>query len=339
MPATIHDVAKRAGVGIGTVSSVLNDSRPVNKATRQKVLDAIADLDFVPNPSGRRLSIGKTHTIGVVIPFFTIASQTERLRGVMSVIAGSDYDISLYSIETVLQRNKILERAPRRGRIDGLLIFSLIPSEDDLRRIQRGKIPTVLVEGYHPNICSISIDDIGAAREAVEYLINLGHNKIGYIGDLLDDPFGTYFSRNRYQGYCQALENAGLPILSEYCRLGWHDRDEARQMAMSLLELPDPPTAIFAFSDEQALGVLEAARDLGVNVPGNLSVVGYDDIRLAHFAQLTTVRQNLFESGVRGVSLLLDLIDNPDQADMHFDMPAELVIRRTTAPPAKKSGE
>jgi LacI family transcriptional regulator len=113
VPATIHDVARQAGVGIGTVSSVINNSRPVNTETRRRVLEAIKELDFIPNPSGRRLSMGKTHTIGVVIPFFTIASQAERLRGVMSIIAGSDYDISLYTIETVPQRNKVLQKVAR----------------------------------------------------------------------------------------------------------------------------------------------------------------------------------------------------------------------------------
>lgn len=333
MPATIHDVAKKAGVGIGTVSSVLNNSRPVNKATRQRVLNAIAELDFVPNLSGRRLSMGKTHTIGVVIPFFTIASQTERLRGVMSVIAGSDYDISLYTVETVSQRNKVLQRVPRRGRIDGLLIFSLAPSNDDLHRIAQGNIPVVLVEGYHPDVYSISLDDVAGSRQAVEHLIKLGHKKIGYIGDYLDDPFGTYFSRNRYKGYCLALESASLPVQPDFQRLGWHDRSEARQMTKELLDLPDPPTAIFAFSDEQALGVIEAARELGLAIPDDLSVVGYDDIRLAHFAQLTTVRQNLFESGIMGVEALLGLIENPTRPPQHIQLSTELVIRHTTAPP------
>lgn len=277
--------------------------------------------------------MGKTHTIGVVIPFFTIASQTERLRGVMSVIAGSDYDISLYTVETVSQRNKVLQRVPRRGRIDGLLIFSLTPTDDDLHRIIHGNIPVVLVEGYHPDVYSISLDDVTGARNAVEHLIQLGHTKIGYIGDYLEDPFGTYFSRNRYKGYCLALKNANLIVRPDFQKQGWHDRNEARQMAKELLALPDPPTAIFAFSDEQALGVIEAARELGITVPDELSVVGYDDIRLAHFAQLTTVRQNLFESGVMGIEALLGLIDNPIRSPRHIQLPTELVIRHSTAPP------
>lgn len=333
LAVTIHDVAERAGVGIGTVSSVLNNSRPVQEATRQKVLAAIADLDFIPNPSGRRLSIGKTHTIAVVITFFTTACQIERLRGVMSVIIESDYDISLHIVETIAQRNKVLQTVPRRGRVDGLLVFSLKPTDQDLHRIQEQDVPVVLVESSHPNFSYISVDDVTGARLAVEHLIKLGHRKIGYISDYLDDPFGTFFSRNRYQGYCQALQAAKIPMNPVYHRQGSHNRESGRRMALELLKLPDPPTAIFAFSDELALGVLEAARDLCLTVPDELSVVGYDDIELAHFAQLTTVRQHLFESGVRGVELLLNTIHQKDAPLTQIQIPTELVVRHTTAPP------
>lgn len=333
MPNTIHDVAKRAGVGIGTVSSVINNSRHVNETTRQRVLSAIAELDFVPNPSGRRLSMGKTHTLGIIIPFFTGSSQVERLRGVMSVIASSDYDISLFTIETFTQRNKVLQTVPRRGRVDGLLIFSMTLSESDVRRICQEEIPAVLVETSHPALPSIFVDDVAAAYSAVKHLIDLGHRRIGYISDYLDDPFGT-FSRNRYVGYQQAHEEAGLPVCPDYLRQDDHSRANGRRMALELLHLPHPPTAIFAYSDEFALGVLDAAGELNLQVPRDLSVVGYDDIELAHFAQLTTVRQHLFDSGVQGVEVLLDAIDNKSETSpIQLQLPTELVIRHTTAPP------
>jgi DNA-binding LacI/PurR family transcriptional regulator len=279
--------------------------------------------------------MGKTHTIGVVIPFFTTASQIERLRGVMSIIAESDYDINLFSVETVAQRKSILQTVPHRGRIDGLIIFSLNPTEDDLRRLSTANIPTVLVEAFHPNLHSIFLDDVAASRHAVEYLIALGHRKIGYISDYLDDPFGSLYSRNRYSGYRQALQAAGLPVRPDYHRQVWPGREEGYQMAFDLLNLDDPPTAIFAYSDELALGVLEAARDLKFTVPVDLSVIGYDDIRLAQFAQLTTVRQYLFESGVQGVELLFEVINTPTMPLVHRQLPTELIIRQTTAPPSR----
>lgn len=335
MPVTIHDVAERAGVGIGTVSSVLNDSRPVHEATRQKVLKAIAELDFVPNPSGRRLSIGKTHTVAVVITFFTSASQIERLRGAMSVIVESDYEISLFVVETVAQRDKILQTVPRRGRVDGLLIFSLNPTDEELNRIQQEDIPVVLVEAAHQDFSHIALDDVAGSRAAAQHLIDLGHQDIAYIGEKLDDAFGIFFSRNRYQGCRQALQAANLPIRPPCLGQGKQNREGGRQMALDLLQSDNPPTAIFAYSDEIALGVLEAARDLGMSVPDDLSLVGYDDIELAHFAQLTTVRQHLYESGKEGVKLLLDAIHQPDIPISQQQMPTELVIRHTTAPPRR----
>lgn len=336
MPATIHDVAKKAKVGIGTVSSVLNNSRPVNEDTRKRVLAAIAELNFVPNSSGRRLSLGKTNMIGVVIPYFSTPAQVERLRGAMSVLAESDYDVSLFTVETASQRKKILKTVPHHGRIDGLIIFSLNPTEEDLFHILQKNVPTVLVEAMHPDLNSIYLDDVGASQEAVEYLIKLGHRRIGYISDALDHAFGSHFCRNRYEGYCRALKNFGIPITAEYHRQGDVSREAARKMALYLLQLPNPPTAIFAYSDVQALGVLEAARDLNVSVPDELSVVGYDDIETAYFARLTTVRQRLYESGVSGVHLLLETMSGEGMPLKCIQLPTELIIRQTTAPPKER---
>lgn len=333
MPTTIHDVAKRAGVGIGTVSSVMNHSRPVNETTRQKVLTAVAELNYVPNPSARSLSMGKTHTIAVVVPFFTSAAQMERLRGVMSVIAESDYDINLFAVETIPQRDKVLQSI-HQGSVDGLLIFSLYSNDSDLERIAQEKIPTVLVESTHPTLPHLFVDDIAAAKTAVNHLIDLGHRRIAYISSYLDDPFGSPFSYNRYLGYCQALQEAGLDVEANYQLQGKHNRESGRTMAHHLLTQADRPTAVFTFSDELALSVLETARDLQIAIPQELSVVGYDDIELAHFAQLTTIRQHLFASGQQAVSWLLELIGTtPNPANTSRAMTPELIIRQTTAPP------
>lgn len=335
MPATIHDVAKRAGVGIGTVSRVLNDSGHVREATRQKVLIAIEELDFTPNPLGRHLSMGKTQMIAVIMPFFTGPSQGERFRGVMSVITASDYDINLFSFETVSQRDKVLQKVLHHGRVDGLLIFSINPTETDLRRIYRENLPTVLVEVDNPHLSRIVRDDVTAARLATQHLVDLGHQKIGYIGDYLNDPLGFPFSRNRFLGYCQTLEAAGIPLRSSYQRQRGCNREDGRQMALELLNLSDPPTAIFAYSDVHALGIIDAAHDLKLDIPGDLSIIGYDDIAPAHFVRLTTVRQQLFESGWQGINLLLKLMAEPDTPPIKLELPTELVVRQTTATPCR----
>jgi len=155
------------------------------------------------------------------------------------------------------------------------------------------------------------------------------------VGDLLETPFKFTSARDRYHGYRQALYEAEIPFNPDYFRAGDHGRHQARRMAYELLTMPLPPTAIFATSDTQALGVLEATRELGLSVPNDLSVMGYDDIEVAEYLNLTTTRQSLFESGQRGAELLLELIATPDYHPnpVHITIPTDLIVRGTTAPP------
>jgi len=329
-PATIRDVAKRAGVGVGTVSRVLNDRPFVSDATHQKVLSAIEALDYTPSPIARRLSLRKTLTIAVIVPFFTRPSFVERLRGVEFALADSEYDLVLFNVETTDKRDAYFHDVPRRERVDGLLIISLSPRDADVERFLQAKVPTVLVDARHPRLSRAVIDDVAGGRLATQHLIELGHRKIAYVSDFLENPFNFVSSRDRHEGYRQALTAAGIPFQPAYHQQGEHGRQQAREMAHTLLALPDPPTAIFAASDTQAIGVLEAAQDAGVSVPEGLSVIGYDDIEIAEYLQLTTIRQPLFASGVEGVELLLEAIANPPPTAQQVHLPTRLVARRTT---------
>jgi DNA-binding LacI/PurR family transcriptional regulator len=332
--ATIRDVAKRAGVGVGTVSRVLNEHPSVRDGTRQKVLSAIDELDYTPNPIARRLSLGKTLSIAVIVPFFTRPAFIERLRGIEYALADSEYDLILFNVETTTRRDDTFRTVPRRERVDGLLILSLSPSDSDVDRFLQAGVPTVLVDTRHPRLSRVVSDDVAGGRMATQHLIVLGHRRIGFVGDQLDNAFNFVSSHDRYQGYHEALAEAGIPFRPEYRRQGEHGREEARQMARALLALPDPPTAIFAASDTQAFGVLEATQDAGLQVPKELSVIGYDDIEIAEYLHLSTIRQPLFASGVEGVELLLESIANPPPAPHRVLLPVELVVRGTTAPPA-----
>jgi DNA-binding LacI/PurR family transcriptional regulator len=332
-PATIRDVAKQAGVGVGTVSRVINDSPSVREVTRQKVLQAIADLDYSPSPIARRLSLRKTLTIAVVVPFFTRPSYVERLRGIEAIIADSEYDLILFNVETPAKRDRCFRDVPRRERVDGLMIISLSPCDEDVDRFLRARVPTVLLDARHPRLSRAIADDVDGGRMATQHLIDLGHRKIGYVSDLLENPFNFVSSRDRYTGYRQALDAAGIPFRPEYHQQDRHGRHQAREMARTLLTLPDPPTAIFAASDTQALGVLEAAQELDLNVPRDLSVIGYDDIEIAEFLELTTMRQLLFESGQEAVRLLLDTIDSPSAEPTRSVLLPRLIVRGTTASP------
>ncbi len=331
MAATIHDVAKRAGVGIGTVSSVINNSRAVNEETRKRVMQAIAELDYTPHPAARQLSSGKTFNIGAIIPFFTRPAAVERLRGVMSVIAPSEYDFTLFSVETSAQRAEQLKDVPRRGRVDGLIIFSCPPTPREAQRILASNIPTVLIDGYHPDLNCIYIDNVAGGYTATKHLIELGHRRIGYLGDPIDDPIGFFVSRDRFQGYRRALDEAGIPFNPAYHREGQHSLESGREMARSLLQQPNPPTALFAFSDTIAFGVMEAAKELGLSIPDDLALIGFDDIELARLYGLSTMRQQLFQTGVTGAEMLLNLIGNPDTEQRQIQLSTELIVRHSTA--------
>jgi LacI family transcriptional regulator len=334
--ATIRDVAKKAGVGLGTVSRVINESPKVSDTTRKRVLQAISELNYVPNPTARRLSMGKTLTIAVIVPFFTRPAEIERLRGVENMLADSDYDLIIYNVETVQRRDACMRELPRRERADGVMIISLSPRNEDLPYLVHADVPIVLVDANHPSLNLLNrviVDDLEGGRIATQHLINLGHKRIGYISDFLDNPFNFTSSRDRYNGYRQALNAAGIGFRPEYHCQGEHGRSEAYSLALDILALPQPPTAIFAASDTQAMGVLQAAREMNLRVPEDLSVIGYDDIEVAEYLTLTTIRQLLYESGQRGVELLLDILHNPRAKPKCEVMPTELIIRETTAPP------
>jgi DNA-binding LacI/PurR family transcriptional regulator len=336
-PVTIRDVAKRAEVGVATVSRVLNDNPSVREVTRQKVLTAIEALNFTPNSIARRLSLRKTLAIAVIVPFFTRPSFVERLRGVEYLLTDTEYDLILFNVETTAKRDACFKNIPRRERVDGLLLISLSPRDTDADRFLQAGVPTVLVDAHHPQLNRVVVDDVDGGHLATRHLIDLGHRKIGYVSDRLDNPFHFVSSQERYTGYRQALAEADIPFRPEYHRQGEHGRQEAHQMGCELLSLADPPTAIFAASDIQAIGVLGAARDAGLKVPEELSVIGYDDIEIAEYLHLTTIRQPLFASGVEGVELLLETIAAPPPTTPRRVLQAiELIIRDTTAPLNKK---
>lgn len=333
MPATIRDVARRASVGVGTVSRVLNESPSVREETRQRVLAAIEDLDFIPNPIARQLSTGQTLTIGVILPYLTMPSYIERLRGVQSKLADSKYDLVLFAIENPTQRDAYFENLSLKSRVDGVLLISLPPNDEQASRLAKSNVPSVLIDGYHPSLYCVRPDDVQGGRIATQHLIELGHYKIAYLSDHLDTPFHPSM-RLRYQGYRETLDVENIPFNPEYQIEGDRGRLNARAMARELLSLDDPPTAIFAASDTQAIGAIEAAVELGFHVPKDLSVVGYDDIRDAAYLELTTIDQHLVASGVEGAKMLLDLLDDSKQGiQSKQTISVDLVVRGSTRPP------
>jgi LacI family transcriptional regulator len=329
----ISDVAAHASVGVGTVSRVLNSSGNVAPATRTKVLAAIEELGYRPDENARSLARGRRGAVAVVIPFFTHPSAVERLRGVLEVMGDDPIQVVAFNVATPEQRVRQLTELRMLDQTDGLLIFSLSPQEEEVAALRRAGITVVLVDCAHPRMTRVVVDDVHGGALATQHLVDLGHRRIAFVGDSWPPGYGFRSSARRQEGYARALAAAGLAAPDAYVRTGRYGRVTAHRLTRELLALPEPPTAIFAASDSQALGVLEAVHDAGLSVPGDLSVVGFDDLDVAAYVGLTTVRQPLHQSGRRGIQLLLAALHHGSGSPVEERLPLELVVRHTTAPP------
>ena len=329
---TIARVAAEAGVGVGTVSRVLNGSPSVSEDTRRRVLEAIATLDYQPSAVARALSTGRTHAVGVVAPFFTRPSVIERLRGVSRTLAGEDWQLILFDVERAAQRRDAFRSLAVRGRVDGILSISLSPTEREAGRLESTGVPIVLLDREHASLPAITIDDVEGGRLAARV-----PDRPGPRAARVPRRRGGQRVRLRLQraparglrgGACAA---AGLPLPPEWVVRRPHSREAARDGAAELLAAAERPTAIFATSDVQAIGVLEAAHAAGIAVPGQLSVVGFDDVEAAGYTGLTTVAQPLEESGALGAAMLLRALAGDDVESRR--LPLAIVERATTGPP------
>jgi DNA-binding LacI/PurR family transcriptional regulator len=329
----IRDVAARAGVGVGTVSRVLNDSPGVASATRKRVRAVMEELGYRPSATARNLSLGRTETLGVIAPFFTSPSVVERLRGIDDVVGDSVYDLTLFNIETRDQRRAALRRFARRERVDGVIVISLPLTVAEVRALDRAGVPAVLVDVAQGMLPHVAIDDVAGGALAARYLLDVGHRHVGFIGDVKDEAFGFASSERRLQGFRSALREAGATLPAGYVKRGPFGRESAGQLTRQLLGLRQRPTAVFAASDVQAFGVLDAAARVGLTVPDDLSVMGFDDIELASAIGLTTVRQPLRESGRIGAQMLLGALDGDGHAPTALP-DLTVVERRTVAPVA-----
>ncbi len=273
---TIRDVARHAKVGVGTVSRVLNDSPLVSDEARRRVRRTIDELGYRRSSAARNLSLGRTQMIGVVAPFFTSASVLERLRGVVDQLRDhGDYDLVLFDVETLVQREDAFRSFARTDRVDGLLVMSLRPTDEEVESLRREGLPVVLVDVVHPELPRVVIDDTLGGTLATEHLLAKGHTEIGFVGDAVS-PFGFTSSERRRQGMARALRRAGIRRNGALEVRAPHGREQARESAERLLNLPDRPTAIFAASDVQAMGVLASRPGQG---PSRARGPGRDRLR------------------------------------------------------------
>jgi LacI family transcriptional regulator len=322
--ATIGDVARKADVSVSTVSKVLNGRYGVAASTAARVQEVIEQLGYEPSLVARSLRSNQTNVIGVLVAEFEPFS-TELLKGVSKAIGGSGYELLAYSGGGRSGGNEGWERrylSRLSGTlIDGAILVTPTVVDGDYR------IPVVAVDPHtgSSDLPTVDSDNLAGAVLATEHLIRLGHRRIGFLRGRTD----LDSARLREEGYRTALATAGIPLDPDLVRVGGYREESAEQPARELLTLPERPTAIFAANDLSAIRTMEVARSLGLNVPGDLSVIGFDNIPESALTTppLTTINQPIQQMGFVAMRLLIDLIDGTEIPDPHRQLPTALVSR------------
>jgi DNA-binding LacI/PurR family transcriptional regulator len=330
---TIKDVADAAGVSTATVSRALRGLPNVDAATRDRIQRIATDLDYVISPSASRLASGRTGSIAVITPYIARWFFSTVLSGVESVLQNAGMDLLLMSVSTPEGQHR-LPPAPRlRRRVDGVLVIALPPQDPQLHEVLELKMPTSLIGVALDGVPSVTIDDVLAGQIATQHLINLGHERIGVItGAAVETPFTA--DTDRYRGYENAMRDAGLPIDPLLEAFGYFTIAGGEQAMTALLTQRNPPTAVFAMSDEMAFGAMKAMRAHGLTPGKDISLVGIDGHDMSEFLDLTTVVQPVQDLGrIAAEALVLQLRSTtPDIAADAIRLPTQLVVRGSTAP-------
>jgi LacI family transcriptional regulator len=336
---TIRRLAEVSGVSIGTVSRALNGYADVRPETRERIMRLARELDYTPAAAARSLKTQRSHVIGVFLdtgeghpdlqhPFFH-----EVLVGLKNTIGHGGYDLLLFASEhpgNGYGTHSYLKRA-RHHNVEGVVLMGLDPEDPDVRRLVRSELPTVGVDVAldGPATAFVISDNVDGASRAVRHFHSIGHRRIATITGMVETRTGS----DRLRGYRQALQACGLAYRDEYVAYGDFYFETGHAAARKLLALDEPPTAIFAASDMMALGVIRAAAEAGLTIPGDLSVVGFDDIQLAEHIHppLTTLAQDKAGLGVAAARALLRQIEGADTAEP-VTLPVSLIVRGSTAP-------
>ncbi|MBK6644854.1 MAG: LacI family DNA-binding transcriptional regulator [Anaerolineales bacterium] len=327
---TIYDVARLSGVSIATISRALNSPDKVNPETRTKVMEAIDRLGFVPKAEARARALQSANRIGVITPFFTAPSFVQRLRGVAGTLSRANYELVIYPVDSVEHMQGYISSIPIMGNLDGLIIMSLAIEKTDARRLIENGMQTVLIEFSHEELNSIIINDEQGGRMVAEYLIQKGHKSLGFLGDIEPpERYAIHPVKSRLEGFKKTLEEAGVSFPKKNIKQALYSQENSRQAAYELLSMSSRPTALFAASDIQALSVMKVARQLNLRIPDDLAVIGFDDIDMADYVDLTTVRQHLDESGRLAAEMVLARIRDGSRALQHINLPLNLVERAT----------
>lgn len=333
---TIKDVAREAGVSISTVSFALNGTAPVAPKTRERIVEVVNRLQYQPNASARGLVKQRTETICLFMPYahsgvhhFSVNSGFPYLmEGIQEIVDHKDYNVLLSWDNEELRLIKALKLARQRA-VDGILVLLPRGVPDAIRELKETGIPLVVMSCHEglESIDTVGIDNHDAAYRNTRHLIELGHRRIAFISP---GPLDFWVSQDRLEGYSEALADAGLPFCPGYVHIGDERELSGYEAACRFRQLPEPPTAIVAGRDTQAVGVLRLARDCKLTVPDDLAIVSFENSRLAEEHGLTSISTNQYEIGRESARLLFRIMNRKrDRTPQNVVIPAELIVRRS----------
>jgi DNA-binding LacI/PurR family transcriptional regulator len=327
MQATIKDVARLAGVSKGTVSKYLNGANYVSAESKSKIAAAIAELEYAPNRIAQGLSLRRSYTIGLVVANIGNPFYAELIRGAEDVAASSGYTLLLASTDGEPKRESGIVQAMRQRQVDGIVFASVRLADREVTALARDGMRVVLASRHLPDaeVDMVLVDSVRGARMAVEHLISHGHTRIAYIGG----PESIAQFQDRARGWREALAIAGLPPQPNlYLALDKMDIDAGFSATERIMDLENPPTAVFAATDNLAFGVLKACNRLGHAVPDRLAVVGFDNVGFGEISlvPLTSVDGSGFNIGQRALRLLIDRIENESAPPAKY-CPVRMVIQ------------
>ncbi len=335
MRVKADEVAERAGVSRSTVSRALRGLSNVSEDTRQRVMAAADELQYRPMAAASHLASGRTGAVGVTVPAFDKWYFTEVVAAAERVLRPHSLDLVLYHVETDEQRRFLTETAPYRNRVDGLILVAVVPDATEAAYLRRIGAPVVTIGAESTEFSSVGVEDRAGAARAAVHLANLGHRRLALLIGPIDESVRHEVLRERRAGFTETATAMGCTVSEVVAEMTLAGGAEAMT---ELLSRPEAPTGIFACSDEMAVGALKTARDAGLDVPGHLSVIGFDNSELATILDLTTVDQEVPSHGESAAELLIDLIENPGGERRHRRMSTHLVIRKSTAPPMDCEG-
>jgi len=327
---SIKDIARVAHVSHSTVSRALRGSPLVNAETRELIQRIATEKGYTPSAVARSLVTRRTNTIGVVVTSIADPFVGEVVNGIESFMLERDYSIILATCHAEPDREIRAVRGFQERRVDGVLVTASRVGELYRQMLEETRAPIVLINNQHAGEFAwhVSIDNPAGARLMTGHLIGLGHRRIGYIGD----RFGLHSDEERFAGYRARLEESGIAYLPELLAYGDGGAESGLQAMRQLLELGEPPTAVFCYNDMQAFGAMRAVRERGLRVPDDISIGGFDDLFLSFYCDppLTTIRQPKHEMGREAATILLDLIAGRNPSSCFKT--GVLIERQSTAP-------